>query len=439
MKKWVAALIILIGVLFCFPYLASVPPFKQISLRIIEKKLDVKLNLEHLRLSWLGPQKGIGVKFKTDQLDGFFQEINANSPLWAIRKDFTFTGGRIQVPQNQTSLENIQARVEGSKIDATGITRAQKEIGKFSITGTATNQDEFKFAFDITKMPTAVVEWILQSKGLLQATLGSNFDLKGTASAINKTGKIMIDLSSPTASASIGAIINRDSITLQKAFMATLNLTPEMSLTLTNHKAAVTGEDPIFLNVSPENFYLPRPFSLEKLRIGKGNLSLGRIRLQNAEYLSDLSIFLKTRKLDTDQVDAWFGRADFSFENGVLGLERVDALLANSIHLCGWGQTELIKQTLDMILGVPSDTLGKSFGIRSISSKYVLQIPLTGDYKEPQLDTISATAKIAAIVAAGRLQKQKGIIGGVAGIINQAAQEKSPLPASPYPPFPWDK
>ncbi|HEX2582977.1 MAG TPA: hypothetical protein VHL30_02555 [Chlamydiales bacterium] len=439
MKKWVAALIILAGILFCFPYLASVPPFKQITLLVLEKKLDAKLNVTHFRLSWLGPQRGIGVKFKTDQLDGFFQEIDANSPLWSIRKDFTLTGGSIQVPENGTSLENIQLEITGSRIDATGTTRAQKETGKFSISGTAVSSDEFKLAFDITKMPTAVVEWFLKAKGVLQAIVGPSFDLKGTASTLQKTGKISIDLSSPTASTSVNAAIHEDSITLQKTLLATLNITPEMSLVLTQNKVAVTGKDPIVLILSPEDFYLPRPFSWEKLRVGIGRLSLGRIQLQQADYLSGLAIFLKTKKLDTNQVDAWIGYADFSIENGVVALDRVDALFANSIHLCGWGQTDFIQQTLDMTLGVPADTLAKSFGIRSVSSKYALQIPLTGTYQEPQLDTPSATAKIAAIIAAGKLQKQKGIVGGIAGVINQAAQEKSPPPVSPYPPFPWDK
>jgi hypothetical protein len=175
------------------------------------------------------------------------------------------------------------------------------------------------------------------------------------------------------------------------------------------------------------------------VKIVRGKLSVGRIRLQQADYLSGLSIFLKTNKLDTDQVDVWLGRIDFSLENGRLDLARVDALFANSIHLCAWGQTDILRQTLDMILGVPADTLSKSFGIRNVSSKYVLQIPMTGTYQNPQLDTGSATAKIAAIVASGSVQKQGGVLGGVAGIINQAAQEKSPPPVSPYPPFPWDK
>jgi hypothetical protein len=435
MNKWIIVLIILSGILFCFPYLAGVPPFKQISLRIIEKKLDAKLKVEHLRLSWLGPQKGIGVQFKTPELNGSFQEIDANSPLWAIRRDFTFSGGLIQAPQ-KTSIEKIEGVIAGSKIEASGITRTEKETGKFFIGGTAQNQNEFQLAFDMTKMPTAVVDWLLKAQGMLESLVGATFDLKGTASAQNKNGKIDLDLTSPTASASLAASINADSVILQKPFIATLLLTPEMSLALTKNKAAVTGQDPILLYLPAEGFYLPLPFSLEKLKIGKSKLSLGRFRLQHADYLSGLSIFLKTKKINTDQVDVWLGRADFSFGDSTITLYRTDALLANSIHLCAWGQTELVRQTLNMILGVPADTLATSFGIRSVSSKYVLQVPLIGTYTDPQLDTSTAGAKIAAIVAAGKVQKQGGVIGGVAGIINQAAQEKSPDPIRPYP---WEK
>ena len=439
MKKWIPTVLILGGVVFCLPYIASIPPFKQMVLRIAEKKLDAKINVDKLRLSWLGPQRGVGVKFQTPDLDGTFEEVDVHSPLWNIGNRFTILGGHIQAPHAQASLDNIHAEIVGSTIDATGITNTDQGSGKFSIQGTAASKNDFSFTFDLTQMPTAIVEWILKAKGMLEPMIGPNFDLKGFASSKNESGAIDFDLTSPTARVAVGAELAQDSITLKKPLNATFYLTPDMSLALTRHKVAVTGQDPITLNISPNNCYIPRPFSLDKVKIVRGKLSVGRIRLQQADYLSGLSIFLKTNKLDTEQVDVWLGRIDFSLDHGKLDLARVDALFANSIHLCAWGQTNVLKQTLDMTLGVPADTLSKSFSIRNVSSKYVLQIPMTGTYQNPQLDTASATAKIAAIVAAGSVQKQGGVLGGVAGIVNQAAQEKSPPPVSPYPPFPWDK
>jgi len=438
MKKWIIGIFILIALIFCLPYLASIPPLKQLVLRMAEKKLDAKLNVTHLRLSWFGPQKANGVKFQTKDFNGTFDEINVNSPLWDIQKNFTLIGGHIQVPQSQASLENIDAQITGAQIQATGITRLSDQTGNFSIQGTMDTKDDFSFTFDMTQMPTAIADWFFKSNGMLQAAIGPNFNLKGTSFEKNGSGNIDLDLTTPTAKASLNAAVTPTAIVLQKPLDIMLNLTPKNSLLLTNNKAAVTGEDPITLRVSPTNCAMARPFALDKIKVCRGSLSLGRIRLQNADYLSGLSIFLKTDKLDTREVDAWIGKINFSLEDGKLDLARIDALFANSIHLCAWGQTNITNQTLNMILGVPADTLSRSFSIRNVSTRYVLQIPMTGTYKNPQLDTASATAKIAAIIAAGKVQKQGGILGGVATVLNQAAQEKAPSPVSPYPPFPWD-
>jgi hypothetical protein len=225
-------------------------------------------------------------------------------------------------------------------------------------------------------------------------------------------------------------------IRLERDFICTLSLTPAMSLALFNNTVAVTGQDPIILKVIADGFEFSRPFSLQTLKIHKASLNLGRIRLQNADYLSGLSIFLKTGKINTKQVDAWFNRADFSLENGFLDLKRMDALLAHSIHLCTWGKANLIQQTLDMILGIPEEVLRQTFGIKTLSSKYVLQIPLKGTFDNPQLDTGAASRKIAAIVAAGKLQGKGGILGEALGVFNEAALERSPPPNAP---FPWGK
>ena len=438
MKKWIIPLLI-VGLIVCAPYIASIPPFKQMILRIAEKKLNATLSAEKLRLSWFGPQKGMGVKFKTADLEGSFDEVDLHSPLWDIQNHFTLIGGHIGAPQSKASLENIRAEIKEPQIAATGTTQAEGGAGTFSIQGTAVSKEDFSLTFDMSRMPTAIAEWVLKSKGMLEAVIGPDFDLKGVAMNKGGSGKLTLDLSSPSAQASLNAAIAPNAMTLQKPLSVTLRLTPEKSLFLTNNKAVVTGLDPIVLNILPSNCTIPLPFSLEKVKVCRGNLSLGRIRLQNADYLSGLSIFLKTNKLDTREVDAWIGRIDFSLEEGRVDLARIDALLANSIHLCAWGQTNIFQQTLDMTLGVPADTLSKSFGIRNVSTKYVLQIPMRGTYANPQLDTGSATAKIATIVAAGKVQKQGGVLGGVAGVLNQATQERSPPPVSPYPPFPWDK
>jgi hypothetical protein len=438
MGKWIAIIVIILaGVFVSLPYLAGIPPFKQFTLRLIKKRIDADIQIERLRLSWFGPQKLIGVQFQTAEFSGAFEEIDANSPLWAMTRNFTLSGGSIHASQTSSSIEDVQAKIIDSAINVTGRTLAESKSGQFSIRGTMINPKLFDLLIDIEKMPTAIVDWFLKTEEKkLQSILGPNFDLKGTVAMKERVGIFDLVLTSPTANTAATGSMMDGVIRLERDFICTLSLTPAMSLALFNNTVAVTGQDPIILKVIADGFEFSRPFSLQTLKIHKASLNLGRIRLQNADYLSGLSIFLKTGKINTKQVDAWFNRADFSLENGFLDLKRMDALLAHSIHLCTWGKANLIQQTLDMILGIPEEVLRQTFGIKTLSSKYVLQIPLKGTFDNPQLDTGAASRKIAAIVAAGKLQGKGGILGEALGVFNEAALERSPPPNAP---FPWGK
>lgn len=415
-KIWIllAACAIFMGAL---PYLASVPPLKQVLIGAAEKKSGAKITIDRLRFSWLGPQKMEGVQFFTPQIDGHVTEFISDVPFWSIT-----SMGRSIV-----------------KIDASGTTHIEGQSGEFSVQGAAPSPNAFDFTYTMSRMPTIAIDQFFNTKGLAAASIGPNFDASGSASLHNGSGGLNLDLSSPNGTAVIRALFTPDAITLREPLFLTLHLTPELTRNLTKNfsKGAllVQSLDPARLRIEAKNFHLPLPFSPSTLQIGQGFLDLGRIRILNAEFLVPLSKFLKAR-FSTNQVDAWFNAADFKLRDGLLELSRTDALLANSFHICGWGSADLVKEQLDMILGIPADTLSKSLGIKNVSSNYVLQIPVTGTFHSPQFDTGSATAKIAALIAAGQIQKQKGIIGGVATIIGQAAEEKAPPPKKP---FPWGK
>ena len=110
----------------------------------------------------------------------------------------------------------------------------------------------------------------------------------------------------------------------------------------------------------------------------------------------------------------------------------MDALVANSLHLCSWGDIELEKGRLDMSLGLTADTLRKAFGIRNLADDYVLKIQLKGTVAEPKLATSAALAKIAALLAAQKTAK--GLPGG---IVNLFTQQQNDIPPANHP-LPWE-
>jgi hypothetical protein len=138
----------------------------------------------------------------------------------------------------------------------------------------------------------------------------------------------------------------------------------------------------------------------------------------------------------TKQMSVWFTPLSFSIENGVLHSGRMDALIANSVHLCTWGSIDLQTQKLHMYLGIPADTLKSAFGLKNLSANYVLKIPIRGSVKDPDLKTNSATAKIAAMVAAQQIPKKGAVLGGLVNAFAQSKEEKDIPPAKH--PFPWE-
>jgi hypothetical protein len=136
-------------------------------------------------------------------------------------------------------------------------------------------------------------------------------------------------------------------------------------------------------------------------------------------------------------VNVWFTSIDATYKNGVLQLGRLDALLANAIHLCAWGDIHLARDRLDLTLGLPADTLSESFGIQNLSPNYVLKIPVEGTLENPELTTGPATAKIATMAAAQLIPKP-GPLGTFFKVINAATSDNSDVPP-PKRPFPWEK
>src|SRR5690606_34549150 len=122
---------------------------------------------------------------------------------------------------------------------------------------------------------------------------------------------------------------------------------------------------------------------------------------------------LKSNPLSsTKEMEVWFTPLFFKLENGILETGRMDALAAGSVHFCSWGNINLVKDRIDMILGLTADTLKRVFGLKQISKSYVLKIPITGSIHDPKLAASAGAAKIAALIAAQRAPK------GAGGLLN---------------------
>ncbi len=431
-------------IILLLPYLLSVPPLKQVLIAKLESTTNANITIDTLRLNWLGPQTIKGIHLSNAQVNGQIDLVVLKTPFWKIASQpysLQVTNGNFQVLEGGSptgSIEQIQATVDGSLVQASGITTANGRQGSFSVQGTAVSADQFDLSFSSDQVPTPPIDTLLGFHGDLIGILGSSFSLNGSANNLANRGSVRINLDAVNARGSAQASFTPTYVTLDAPFAAIARLPPSILKKIA--KQGLILKDPVALNISNDSFFLPRPFSLAKLRIGSGTLNLGRIAVPKPASFNSFSAFIKAPQLaNPNQLDIWLTPADFAINEGLLQLARVDALIAQSIHLCGWGKINAINEHLNMILGVPSDTLAQTMLMSNAASDFVLQVPVTGTLKNPKFDTSSAAVQIAGSIATDQVQKVGGNFGAFGSLVgktvSQAAQPE-PTPPQRYR-LPW--
>ncbi len=385
-------------------------------------KTEAQVEIASLSLSWLGPQKFKGVHFTRGSLFGTLDELLINAPFWSFSGPFQLKNGTVN-----EKITNIEGEIDGKHLNLTG----KIAQGSLSLQGTIESKKHFDIALQAKNFPTEVID------PKLSQIAGLSLDLSGTVS----NQELQIDASAPNFKTKIRGNITPTAITLKEPLSASFKITPEASALL------LKGGNPLFitsmnsrttatLQIETEGFSFPLPYSFEKLQIKKGTLDLGQVKCRNGKSVATLLSFFKESLLANErEVNGWFTPVDFSLQQGRLTMGRMDVLIADRVHVCSWGQIDWIKDRVDMILGIPADTLESSFGIRNLSKNYVLKVEVRGTTEEPEIVKGPAAAKIAALIAASQVPK-KGVLGGIAELFSSPKEERDVPPAKR--PFPWE-
>lgn len=425
MRKWLIILP-LFSLLFLFllflPKIASTSLGKPLFVKALERKSEAQVQVESLSLSWMGPQDFHNIKWTHGQVTGTIEELKIEAPFWSFKGPFQLKNGMIDYKSGK--IEQIQGQIEGNDVALTGVTQQ----GHISLKGKVYSKTEFNFAVDVKQFPIAAIDLRLEQ------ALGPHLNCDGTIKLERGKGAIHFSIDATNLKTELIGALTNSSLTLTEPLIASLKLTPALSsLVLQDPHAAFASETAVTLRIEPKDFYFPLPFSLEKLKIGKAILDPGKIKCGND---LSLDIIMTLLKADSLNLTAWFTPVALQLDRGHLQIGRMDVLFSNSIHLCSWGEIDLIKNKLDLILGLPADTLQQAFGIRSVVDNYVLKIQVRGTIQEPEIVKGPAVAKIAALVAAGQIPK-KGLLGELTDFFPKVKMDKDVPP--PKRPFPWEK
>lgn len=394
-SRWFIVLALFLLLAIFLPKIGSTSFAKPLFARALSAKTGAKVDIGSLNLSWFGPQKFHQIHWTRNEVQGTIDELQIQAPFWSFSGPFQLTGSIYD--------------------------------GHLSLQGKVYSKEKFDLCLDIKNFPSSAID------PRMDHLFGPTINLNGEIS----DQKIDLNLASQNVVTSFKGNLTDHSITLRAPFNATIRLTKELCALLLKdaNPLFLNGVDtktPITIQIFPKDFYFPRPFSLEKL-VAIGTIDLGQAECEAAKYLSSIVHLLKG---STSQImNVWFTPISFRIEKGIVDTGRMDALVADSIHICSWGDVDLINDKVHMFLGIPAGTLRKSFGIKNLPPSYVLKIPIRGSTKNPELVKGPALTKIAAMVA-GREISKKGFLGGIADLFTNPKDDET-IPAAKRP-FPWE-
>lgn len=443
MKRLSIAILIAILIILAFlPQILSTPLGKPIFEKALARTFNASVSISTLRLSWLGPQRLQQIAISNEEISGSIDVLESDVPLWSLSqfgRTFLLKNGSFSfLAYEGARISQVEAQIADRDIHATGIAA---QGGHFSLNGQIYSKNDFDLVADLSGMPSPFLDQLLGAKGMLSSALGPSFNSSATAIYNQTEGKLKFDLSSSNAQIALEGRIAPNALLLTKPLTASLTLSPELSQALKARTSftITDAKNPFLLRIAPEGTSIPLlPFSLDRLEVGNGTLDLGQVVCEKVPGIVSFLALLHSGPSASSQVPVWFTPLAFSISKGLLNAGRVDALIANSIHACAWGKVNLPASKLDLILGIPADTLENSLGIKGLSRNYVLKIPVRGSIQNPEFTTGPAAAKIAALLAGQQMTDKTGPFGGLFNRINPLASEGQDAPPANRP-FPWEK
>ncbi len=418
--------------------------------------------MDSINLTWFGPQSIKGLKYSDKIMDLDVEKIISNMSLYSFYKTFSSTSKKIPFFAHTeitnadikfhspnyppAAFYNVNAQIESKNRDVSSITlngksQADSDAGMFNA-----NLEIGKFntetEIQCNNLPVIILDQLLfysnpQYQGSLFQILGPKMNLHVTAKLTNNEGPVDIDLASTNCNAAINLNYMKDKITLNSPALITLHL--RNSLQLESLKRAspifasgISANNPIVLRISNDSFVLPiNPFNLKKAYVKHAMLDLGKIWVENSGAISTIASIAKQGS--GGKTSIWFTYVNLKLENGILYSDRMDELLNDSIHVCTWGNINLLSKEINMILGICADTLRRAYGLQNLSSDYVITVPIRGTLDNIKIDASAATAKIIGLSA---MKQIGGGLGSIVGGVLTHIDNDNDIP-EPKTPFPW--
>ncbi|MCF7852268.1 MAG: hypothetical protein K9M07_03390 [Simkaniaceae bacterium] len=293
--------------------------------------------------------------------------------------------------------------------------------------------------FNVEQLPTVIIDAMTQPflafpiSSLLGESLNANVDIDMKEAM----KRLAIDIDSTDSLLNINGLIANQTFVLTDPIHGSLKLTPKLSALLFESLGftVIKSRLPITLDISDKGFILPLSENLlYQTQIPRMILDPGQIVAINTGTVGLVNGIFKVDSPNSLQM--WFAPLYMRMNQGVLSIERTEILLDKRYHICIWGTVDMIRQQVNLIVGLTAQSLKETLGINKLPASYVLQIPLEGPFGNVKLKTGVATAKIALLI--GTKIPSNTIFGGLTQTLNQIMNDQSRVPP-PKRPYPWER
>lgn len=275
----------------------------------------------------------------------------------------------------------------------------------------------------------------------LSAVIGETMSVDVQAQIHRLNGNVQANLKGKNGKVNLDATIQKGIMTLNKPFAVEIAVTPELDKTILEDLipilSGVTAADrPITITIDPKGFALPLlPWDIKSVQIGQATVDLGKMVFNSEGQLGTILGLLKITSGKGD-LSVWFTPLYLQLQDGTLKVKRMDMLALNNFTMALWGKIDLIKDKVDMKLGLTGWTLSQALKLTNIPDDAMLPLPLKGTLGEASIDKVKAAARISALVAQHQGSPQGLLIGAVLGIASGTlTEEKAPPPTTN--PLPW--
>jgi hypothetical protein len=296
---------------------------------------------------------------------------------------------------------------------------------------------------DIQHLPTVFLDALsnfsspssIPPSAFLGHFLNGSFDTE----LIEENGKLQAQIDASNFQTSLDATVANGCLSLNEPLRAKMTVSEKMNQYLSKN-AKITIEsvkNPIELFISDQGFSTSiKSLDFDQMKLSHGVIDFGQLTCQNRGTPSEINTIFKI-KGNQHLISLWFAPMEFKIREGLISIDRTEILYNHFYEIALWGDLNFRRQSVDMILGLTSQSLRAALGIQGLDSQYVLQVPIQGKFDHIKIDKSRAISKIALLIARKQMAPQSGVWGQVFGAIGDLADDQSNVPRA-KPPFPWE-